>query len=127
MHARQVADEKRGTNIVYIADATFSDVIVKEVITLIPLRGFSSVKEVPSFSGKPTHTFVGVRSMENSEAGTQSACTNSPHVLLAAVLTRRVLASVLSVFTLDGRMLMQEIEIPGAKKYVVHPAVSSAT
>lgn len=90
-------DEKRGTNIMLIADDTFTDIDVRTVTTRVPERGFSSVKEVPTVDGTRTSAVVALRSSENGELDTQSA--------------------FLSVLGFDGVPLMEEVEVPGGYKY----------
>jgi len=71
----QVLDEKRGTNIMLIADEDFRNIDVRTVIPMVPERGFSSVKEIPTVDGSHTSAVIALRSAESDEEGTQSACT----------------------------------------------------
>ncbi|KAG7392754.1 Soluble calcium-activated nucleotidase 1 [Phytophthora pseudosyringae] len=87
-------DEKRGSNKVVVASEDFSSIQVREVGKVSPLRGFSSFKFVPRSDDS---VIVAVKSVEVENEQRQT--------------------SFLTVFDLDGNVLMGETEIPGAKKY----------
>lgn len=87
-------DERKGANTVITASRDFSVIDSFSVGTLTPERGFSSAKFVPGGGEK---VVVALKSEENAEAGTQG--------------------SYITVFDMDGQVLMEEIPIPGAHKY----------
>ena len=88
-------DEKRGSNKVVISSEDFSSVEVREVGRVTPLRGFSSFKFIPRSDDS---VIVAIKSVE--------------------VEDEQIQTSFITVFDLDGNVLMDETEIPGAKKYV---------
>jgi soluble calcium-activated nucleotidase 1 len=75
------------------ANEDFSDVKVTHVGKVTPVRGFSAFKFVP---GTNEHVIVALKSAENEEAQTQE--------------------SYITVFTVDGDVLMQETQF-GASKF----------
>ncbi|GMF32880.1 unnamed protein product [Phytophthora fragariaefolia] len=87
-------DEKRGSNKVVIASEDFSSIQVREVGNITPLRGFSSFKFVPRSDDS---VIVAIKSVEVEDEQRQT--------------------SYITVFDVDGNVLMDETEIPGAKKY----------
>ncbi|CAI5724425.1 unnamed protein product [Hyaloperonospora brassicae] len=87
-------DEKRGSNKVVIASEDFSSIQVREVGRVTPLRGFSSFKFVPRSDDS---VIVAVKSVEVEDEQRQT--------------------SFITVFDLEGNVLLDETEIPGAKKY----------
>merc|ERR1712066_94249 len=87
-------DEKKGANTIIIANEDFSDITTKPVGTLTPERGFSTFKFVP---GSKDRVMLAIKSAEDGAADTQT--------------------SFISVITLDGKVLMEETEIPGGVKY----------
>ncbi|CAI5730674.1 unnamed protein product [Peronospora destructor] len=87
-------DETRGSNKVVIASEDFSSIHVREVGKVTPLRGFSSFKFVPRTGDT---VIVAIKSVEVEDKKRQT--------------------SFITVFDLDGNVLMNEAEIPGAKKY----------
>ncbi|KAG2772976.1 hypothetical protein JG687_00011464 [Phytophthora cactorum] len=87
-------DEKRGSNKVIIASEDFSSIQVREVGKVTPLRGFSSFKFVPRSDDS---VIVAIKSVEVEDEQRQT--------------------SYITVFDVDGNVLMDETEIPGAKKY----------
>uniref|UniRef100_M4B8G1 Soluble calcium-activated nucleotidase 1 n=1 Tax=Hyaloperonospora arabidopsidis (strain Emoy2) TaxID=559515 RepID=M4B8G1_HYAAE len=87
-------DEKRGSNKVVISSEDFSSVEVREVGRVTPLRGFSSFKFIPRSDDS---VIVAIKSVE--------------------VEDEQIQTSFITVFDLDGNVLMDETEIPGAKKY----------
>jgi len=90
----EVADEKKGSNMVILANEDFSDLEVLHVGQITPERGFSTFKFVP---GTHDQIILAVKSEENAEKESQS--------------------SFLTVFNLKGEILMEETEIPGGMKY----------
>lgn len=93
----EIDDETRGTNIMLVADADFTQIDYREITTHVPERGFSSVKEVPTVDGSRTTAVVALRSAEDSRQDTQT--------------------TFMSVLGFDGTRLMAEVEIPGGYKY----------
>ena len=87
-------DEKRGSNTVILASEDFSKIEVKHITPLTPTRGFSEFKFLP---GSRDSIIVALKSEENEEQGTQN--------------------SYITVFDLDGKILMEETEIPGGMKF----------
>ena len=87
-------DERRGSNTVLLASEDFSHIEVRHITPLTPTRGFSDFKFLP---GSKDEVIVALKSEENEEQQTQN--------------------SYLTVFSLDGRVLMEETEIPGGMKY----------
>ncbi|KAL7684092.1 putative apyrase [Plasmopara halstedii] len=87
-------DEKRGSNKFIIASEDFSSIQVHEVGKITPLRGFSSFKFVPRSDDS---VIVAIKSVE--------------------VEVEQHQTSYITVFDVDGNVLMEETEIPGAKKY----------
>ncbi|KAG9412116.1 Soluble calcium-activated nucleotidase 1 [Aphanomyces cochlioides] len=90
-------DEKRGSNTMILANEDFTDFEVRTVGTITPERGFSSFKFVP---GTQDSVIVALKSMENEELQTQAA--------------------YVTVFTVDGVVLMPETALPGAFKFFAH-------
>mmetsp|Transcript_8821 Transcript_8821/g.16917 ORF Transcript_8821/g.16917 Transcript_8821/m.16917 type:complete len:406 (-) Transcript_8821:225-1442(-) len=90
----EVADEKHGANLLLLASEGFDEVRAAPVGRLTPERGFSTFKFVP---GTQDQVIVAIKSEENAELDTQS--------------------SWITVFTLDGDILLDETEIPGGVKY----------
>ncbi|RHY03321.1 hypothetical protein DYB25_011156 [Aphanomyces astaci] len=89
-----VADEKRGSNLLIVASEDFTHVEVRKVGTITPERGFSSFKFVP---GTHDSVIVALKSMENDATDAQAA--------------------YVTVFTVDGAVLMPETALPGSFKY----------
>ena len=87
-------DERRGSNTVLLASEDFSRIEVRHITPLTPTRGFSDFKFLP---GSKDEVIVALKSEENEEQQTQN--------------------SYLTVFNLDGSVLMDETEIPGGMKY----------
>ena len=87
-------DERRGSNTVLFASEDFSHIEVRHMTPLTPTRGFSEFKFLP---GSKDRIIVALKSEENEEKGTQN--------------------SYITVFDVDGTVLMEETEIPGAKKF----------
>ncbi|KAL3663136.1 hypothetical protein V7S43_011548 [Phytophthora oleae] len=87
-------DEKRGSNKVVIASEDFSSIQVREIGKATPLRGFSSFKFVPRSDDS---VIVAIKSVEVEDEQRQT--------------------SYVTVFDVDGNVLMEETEIPGGKKY----------
>lgn len=93
----EVADERRGSNILLLASEDFSDVELREITTLVPERGFSSATELPTAGVGPTQALICLRSEENSAQGTQD--------------------TYLSILALDGSgPLLEETLVPGHMK-----------
>ena len=87
-------DERRGSNTVIFASEDFSHIEVKHITPLTPTRGFSEFKFLP---GSQDRIIVALKSEENEEKGTQN--------------------TYLTVFGVDGTLLMKETEIPGGMKF----------
>ena len=77
-----------------LASEDFSHIEVRHITPLTPTRGFSDFKFLP---GSKDEVIVALKSEENEEQQTQN--------------------SYITVFNLDGRVLMEETEIPGGMKY----------
>ena len=89
-----MVDEKMGSNTVIIASEDFSKVEIKTITPLTPTRGFSTFKFVP---GTDDSVIVALKSEESEELGKQT--------------------SHITVFTLQGKVLLPETEIEGGYKY----------
>ena len=87
-------DERRGSNTVLLASEDFSKIEVRHITPLTPTRGFSDFKFLP---GSKDQVIVALKSEENEEKQTQN--------------------SYITVFNLDGKVLMEETEIPGGMKF----------
>ena len=87
-------DEKRGDNIVIVANEDFTEVSSFRVGVKTPERGFSSAKFLP---GSNDNVIVALKSEENEKAQTQG--------------------TYLTIFDTDGNTLLAETEVPGAHKY----------
>ena len=87
-------DERRGSNTVILASEDFSDIEVKHITPLTPTRGFSEFKFLP---GSNDNIIVALKSEENEEEQTQN--------------------SYITVFSLDGTILLEETEIPDHLKF----------
>jgi soluble calcium-activated nucleotidase 1 len=87
-------DEKRGSNKVVIASEDFSSIEVLSVGKITPLRGFSSFKFVPRTGDS---VIVAIKSVEVEADQTQT--------------------SFLTVFDIQGNVLLDETELPGGHKY----------
>lgn len=90
-------DEKKGSNHLLIANEDFSDIDVRTVGTTIirPERGFSAFKFLPNSKDS---VIVALKSMENEKLEQQS--------------------TYIMVFDIEGKVWMEETEIPGdGKKY----------
>ena len=87
-------DEKKGSNIVMLASENFNKIEVKHITTTTPSRGFSEFKFLP---GSNDNVIVAIKSEENEKQNLQN--------------------SFITVFTLDGKILLEETEIPGKHKF----------
>ena len=87
-------DERRGSNTVILASEDFSVIEVKHITPLTPTRGFSEFKFLP---GSNDNIIVALKSEENEEEQTQN--------------------SYITVFSLDGTILLEETEIPDHLKF----------
>ena len=87
-------DERRGSNTVIFASEDFSKIEVKHITPLTPTRGFSDFKFLP---GSKDQIIVALKSEENEEAQTQN--------------------TYITVFDVNGKILMEETEIPGMMKF----------
>ena len=76
------------------ASDDFNSIEVKHITKVTPTRGFSEFKFLPN-SGDSI--VVAIKSEENEKEHTQN--------------------SFITVFSLDGRILLEETEIPGNHKY----------
>ncbi|XP_063816786.1 soluble calcium-activated nucleotidase 1 [Pseudophryne corroboree] len=86
----EVEDEQRGANILLRASADFSDIALSHVGTQIPTHGFSSFKFIP---GTDDQIIVALKSEEN----------------------KGQVATYITVFILDGRVLLPETKIGNIK------------
>ena len=87
-------DERRGSNTVLLVSEDFSKIEVKHITPLTPTRGFSDFKFLP---GSNDNIIVAMKSEENEEAQTQN--------------------TYITIFSLDGNILLEETEIPGNHKF----------
>ena len=87
-------DERRGSDTVLFASEDFSRIEVKHMTPLTPTRGFSDFKFLP---GSDDRVIVALKSEENEEQQTQN--------------------TYITVFDVDGTVLMEETEIPGGMKF----------
>ena len=76
------------------ASEDFSKIEVKHITPLTPTRGFSDFKFLP---GSKDQIIVALKSEENDEAQTQN--------------------TYITVFDVNGKILMEETEIPGMMKF----------
>lgn len=83
-------DEKKGSNHLLIANEDFSDIDVRTVGKITPERGFSAFKFLPNSKDS---VIVALKSMENEQLQRQ--------------------ATYITVFDIDGKVWMEETEIPG--------------
>ena len=90
----EVADEKRGDNIVIVCNEDFTEVSSFRVGVKTPERGFSSAKFLP---GSGDNILVALKSEENEAQQTQG--------------------TYLTIFDTDGNTLLAETEVPGGHKY----------
>ena len=86
-----VKDERRATNLMFIANEDFSDIEVKTIGALNPTHGFSSFKFIPGTEDK---TIVAIKSEEDNGK----------------------VSSYILAFDIDGNILMDERRI-GEVKY----------
>ena len=87
-------DERMGSNKLIMCTEFFESCEVREVTPKTPTRGFSSFSFLP---GSKDEIIVALKSEENEEAGTQN--------------------TYITVFTIDGKVLLPETEIEGGRKY----------
>ncbi|KAK8790034.1 hypothetical protein WA158_006814 [Blastocystis sp. Blastoise] len=87
-------DERMGHNTLIICTEKFEQCDVKNVTPLTPTRGFSSFSFVP---GSKDTIIAALKSEENEEQHTQN--------------------TYITVFTIDGKVLLEETEIPGNRKF----------
>ena len=88
----EIADENKGTNLLITADETFNDIIVKNVGPAIASHGFSSFKFLPNTNDR---IIVAIKSMESSGQ----------------------VATFVTVFTIDGDILLPETMVQSNVKY----------
>ncbi|KAF7457796.1 Apyrase family protein [Cryptosporidium felis] len=87
-------DEKKGSNKMIILSDDFEVLKVVDVGMIVPERGFSSLKFLP---GSFDQIIVATKSIENSEKDIQT--------------------SFISIFSINGNILLEDLEIPGNHKY----------
>ena len=87
-------DERRGSNVVMLASENFDSIEVRHITQATPTRGFSEFKFLPESNDE---IIVALKSEENEEEQTQN--------------------SYITVFDLEGRILLSESEIPGNHKF----------
>lgn len=90
----EVEDESRGSNIIIFASEDFNKIEIKHITKSIPTRGFSEFKFLP---GTGDRVIVAIKSEENEKQQTYN--------------------SYITVFTIDGTILLDETEIPGNHKF----------
>ncbi|KAA0162824.1 hypothetical protein FNF31_03088 [Cafeteria roenbergensis] len=93
----EAADEKMGTNLLISTGPAFDSFDYITVGTVTAERGFSSAKLVPGSKGR---IIIALKSAESSLAGGEAVQT-----------------SFISIFTVDGKMLLEEEEITGGAKF----------
>ena len=87
-------DERRGSNVVMLVSENFDSIEVRHITQATPTRGFSEFKFLPESNDE---IIVALKSEENEEEQTQN--------------------SYITVFDLEGRILLSESEIPGNHKF----------
>ncbi|KAK6588042.1 hypothetical protein RS030_7974 [Cryptosporidium xiaoi] len=87
-------DEKKGSNKMVILSEDFEVLDIVDVGVAIPERGFSSLKFLP---GSFDQIIVATKSVEDSETDSQS--------------------SFITIFSLNGKILLKDEKIPGDHKY----------
>ncbi|KAJ1613168.1 apyrase and calcium-activated nucleotidase SCAN-1-like protein [Cryptosporidium canis] len=87
-------DEKRGSNKMIILSDDLEVLEVIEVGSIIPERGFSSLKFLP---GSFDQIIVAIKSVEDSKNNLQK--------------------SFITIFTINGEVLLDDLEVPGNYKY----------
>lgn len=105
-----VADEKRGANIVITASHDFKEIASAAVGKRTPERGFSSVKFLP---GSRDSVVIALKSEENAAAGTQRS-----------FLT--IFGMVTGSSGTTWKVLLEETELPMQKKFEGIEVLSSA-
>lgn len=89
----EVLDEQRGGNLLIRANSDFSQISWSQIGDLRPSRGFSAFRFIPGFNDK---YIVALKTAENPET--------------------KKMKSFLSVFTVDGKVMIDDISI-GDEKY----------
>ena len=87
-------DERRGSNVVMLASEDFESIEVRHITEITPTRGFSEFKFLPESNDE---IIVALKSEENEEEHTQN--------------------SYITVFDLEGHILLHESVIPGNHKF----------
>ena len=90
----EVEDERRGSNLVLLASENFKKIEIRKITPITPTRGFSDFKFLPN---SRDHILVALKSEESE--------------------TRHIQNSYITVFDLNGTVLMDETEIPGKHKF----------
>ena len=90
----EIEDENRGSNVVLFASEDFNNIEVKHITKKTPSRGFSEFKFLPNSNDS---IIVAIKSEENEAKQTQN--------------------SYITVFAVDGTILLEETEIPGNHKF----------
>eukprot|EP00745_Piridium_sociabile_P024477 TRINITY_DN38784_c0_g1_i1.p1 TRINITY_DN38784_c0_g1~~TRINITY_DN38784_c0_g1_i1.p1 ORF type:complete len:404 (+),score=22.22 TRINITY_DN38784_c0_g1_i1:62-1273(+) len=92
--SEEAYDDNKGSNRLLLADEQFRHIEVVQVGKVIPERGFSSFSFVP---GTGDRILVALKSVEKSKNQFQT--------------------SFATVFSIDGSILMEDVEVPGTLKY----------
>lgn len=90
----EVEDERRGSNLVLLVSENFKKIEVRRITPITPTRGFSDFKFLPNSHDQ---IIVALKSEESEKLQTQN--------------------SYITVFDLNGTVLMDETEIPGKHKF----------
>ena len=88
----EISDEKRATNILFATDAAFSDVSMTSVGTINHERGYSAFRFVP---GTGDRVVVALKTEE----------------------VRGRIASFVTVFSIDGKVLMDDMQVSDQFKF----------
>lgn len=90
----ETEDERKGSNLVLLASEDFNQVEIRHITPLTPTRGFSEFKFLPKSND---NIIVALKSEENEETQKQN--------------------TYITVFSLDGNILLEETAIPGNHKF----------
>lgn len=86
------ADERRATNLLFTSDEHFTEISMQRVGPFNPVRGFSSFKFIPDTSDS---IIVALKSEED----------------------KGTIASYITVFTIEGDILLEETKLEGSYKF----------
>ena len=108
-------DEKRGANTVMLANEAFTSFQAFNVGKLTPTRGFSTAKFVP---GSQEQVVLAIKSEEIASTMEQHSCASPPPAPLLPLHPPAHLAFAdVTIFNMDGEVLLPETAIPGNHKY----------